>query len=228
MKNKILNLLKLIFSEPARRKLRLLQKAIVYFWRRQVIRIPIAINKPIKIIVGAAITNQKGWYSTNEEWLDITCADDWENVFHGKKLLKNVVAEHVFEHLTPEQTRKALHLIVVHMQPGSAIRIAVPDGYHPEPEYLRHVGIAGIGADASDHKQLLNCDSLINYLAEAGLTPKLKEGYLTNGDLVQQPLHLELGLVFRSRSNKANIATRAGWDFIDANTSLVVDGIFNK
>jgi predicted SAM-dependent methyltransferase len=218
------NVLKSAVPGSVRREMRQMQKSVVYFARRQGIRIPVAVGKPIRIIVGAAMTHQAGWYSTNEQWLDITRAEDWRRIFGGKPLLTHVLAEHVFEHLTAAETRAALGHVARHMRPGGRIRIAVPDGYHPDPTYLRHVGIAGIGADAEDHKQLLNCDSLARYLDGAGFTAELKEGYRSDGSLVQTPLDPGLGLVIRSRSNAVTMAGRAGWDFVDANTSVIVDG----
>ena len=207
------SLLKIILPVELRYRLRQAQKAVVYFSRRQRIRIPIACNAPLKIIVGAAMTREPGWYSTNEQWLDITQSSDWKRVFGGKALLSHVIAEHVFEHLTPSQTRQALDLIAKHMLPGGRIRIAVPDGYHPDTTYLKHVGIAGIGADAADHKQLLNSDSLKSFLQDAGFDAELMEGYLKNGTLVQKPLDSAGGMI-----------SRHGWEFVDANTSLVIDG----
>ena len=53
----------------------------------------------VNLILGAALTNQKGWFSTNEEWLDICKEDHWNRLFKSKKRVKRVLAEHVFEHL---------------------------------------------------------------------------------------------------------------------------------
>lgn len=225
MNSLIKNVLKAAVPGSVRREMRHAQKAVVYFSRRQGIRIPVAAGSSLRIIVGAAMTRQEGWYSTNEQWLDIANPDDWRRIFRGKALLTHVLAEHVFEHLTQDETREALALVARHTRPGGRIRIAVPDGYHPDPTYLRHVGIAGIGADAADHKQLLTCDSLMRFLEEAGFAAELKEGYRRDGQLVQLPLDQDLGAVVRSRSNAKTMAGRAGWDFVDANTSLVVDGM---
>ncbi len=221
----IKTIVKLIVPSGARRTLRQAQKSAVYFFRRQGIRIPVARSALLKIIVGAAMTRQAGWYSTNEQWLDITNAQHWKNVFCGKALLTHVLTEHVFEHLTEDETRRALGLLWQHMLPGGRIRIAVPDGYHPDSTYLKHVGIAGIGADAEDHKQLLNSDSLCRFLEDAGFVSEMREGYRGDGELVQKPINPSSGLVIRSRSNAETMADRKGWDFVDANTSLVVDGI---
>ena len=164
-----------------RRVLRIAQKRIVYGYRRVMIVLPVTLNLPMKVIVGAAMTSQEGWYSTNEQWLDITNKHDWDKIFLKKRLITHVVAEHVFEHLTHAECQKALRLINYHMMDGGRIRIAVPDGYNPDSTYISHVGISGIGADASDHKQLLNKDSLSALLKESGFNPKLLEGYDRNG-----------------------------------------------
>ena len=216
---------KLLLPSSARFLIRQFQKSIVYKLRRQQIKIPITLRIPVKVILGAAMTNQVGWYSTNQQWLDIASAKDWEQIFQGKMLLINVLAEHVFEHLTEEETKRALRLIKLHMLPGGRIRIAVPDGYHPDSTYIRHVGVSGIGADAADHKQLLNSDKLCSYLKETGFVPEILEGYLSNGELVQKPIDLSGGEIIRSRSNSKTMKGRAGWDFEDANTSLIVDGV---
>jgi predicted SAM-dependent methyltransferase len=216
---------KLLLPSKARFILRQFQKSIAYKLRRQQIKIPITLRIPVKVILGAAMTHQVGWYSTNQQWLDIRSIRDWKQVFQGKVLITNALAEHVFEHLTKEETQQALKLLRSHMLPGARIRIAVPDGYNPDLTYIRHVGVAGIGADAGDHKQLLNADKLCCYLKEAGFEAEMLEGYLSNGELVQKFIDPSLGMVIRSRSNSKTMEGMAGWDFKDANTSLIVDGI---
>ncbi len=216
---------KKIIPNSIRCRFRQYQKVVVYFWRRQRIRLPVAAGSQMKIIIGAAMTYQKGWFSTNEQWLDITKPEDWSRVFRGKVLLTHVVAEHVFEHLTEKNMYLALRLISQHMKIGGRIRIAVPDGYHPDPNYIRSVGIGGVGADAEDHKQLINCDILFKALDASGFLPKLVEGYRDNGDLVSMPIDIDSGSIVRSRSNHLSMAGRSGWEFPDANTSLIVDGI---
>lgn len=224
---KLKNVAKNILPLSARQALRNLQKRVLYTYRRFAIIRPIYFSEPMKIIVGAAMTSNDGWYSTNEQWLDITNESDWKKIFRGKSLLTHVVAEHVFEHLTQDECDQALHLIASHMKSGGRIRIAVPDGAHPDPEYLRHVGINGIGADASDHKQLLTMSTLSAMLGNAGFEAQPLEGYVPGGDLLQKPYDINDGYIYRSRANSINMATRNGWDFVDANTSLIVDGIKN-
>lgn len=214
--------LKKIVPAPAKKAARKTIKFVKYEYRRHAIQRPVAQNEPVKIILGAAETFKSGWYSTNECWLDIANDLHWHKVFQGKKLVTHAVAEHVFEHLTYEQAQRALKNIFNHMPAGGRIRIAVPDGYNPNPEYIRHVGICGIGDDAADHKQLLNVDVLTGLLRETGFQPTHIEGYTQNGRLVQKPYNVDDGYIKRSRINHG---ADMPWHFPDADTSLIVDGI---
>lgn len=203
---------------------RLARKTIKFFkyrYRRVQIFCAVRRGENLKIIVGAAETYQPGWYSTNEQWLNITDSRDWKRVFKDKRIITHVVAEHVFEHLTRQECLDALKNIADHLIDAGRVRIAVPDGYHPDVNYLQHVGIGGIGDDASDHKQLLNGDTLSEILSESGFRPIHIEGYDAKGRLIQEPWLPHDGFIRRSRANKLN----SSWNFIDAETSLIVDGI---
>lgn len=221
----IKSIVKRLLPVNVRQSIRDIEKRFTYFFRRLSIKLPVVRSQSMKIIIGAAMSSQRGWFSTNEQWLDITSEMDWERVFKGKSLLSNVLAEHVFEHLTEDEAGKALQLISKHMIFGGKIRVAVPDGYNPDPFYIKHVNIGGIGADAADHKQLLNSDSLTRILQESGFSTNLLEGYLASGELIQREVDSGSGRVTRSRSNASNMASKLGWEFTDANTSLIVDGI---
>ena len=207
---------------PVRIKLfgRRVIKFFKYRYRRVKISGAVARDKQMKVILGAAETHQGGWYSTNEQWLDITSPADWARIFKGKKLITHVVAEHVFEHLSHEECETALKNISAHMVDGGHIRIAVPDGYNPNEEYLRHVGINGIGDDAETHKQLLNVDVLIKLFISAGFEPEHIEGYDASNRLIQEPYSADDGFIRRSRSSNAQNV----WGVPDAVTSLIVDG----
>ena len=181
-------------------------------------------NENVNLILGAALTKQKGWFSTNEEWFNIVRQSHWRRLFNSrKKRVERVLAEHVFEHLTLDEMRKALNLIYKHMVYGGSLRIAVPDGNNPNEEYRDHCGIKGIGADASDHKQFITFELLSYEVEKIGFKCQLKEGYLKNKKLISTPLNRNLGEVIRSRSNKIALKDKKGWGFVDANSSLIVD-----
>ncbi len=208
---------------PIKKILRQLIKQVKYRYRRLLIKAPIAYSKPMKIILGAAETHQTGWYSTNEQWLNITRADHWNTIFKSKSLITHAVAEHVLEHLSYAECQIALCFLHAHMMPGGRVRIAVPDGYNPNPEYIRHVGINGIGDDAADHKQLLNAEVLSTLLQEAGFVPHHLEGFDRFGRLIQEPYAKSDGFIWRSRV--VGTPMQKPWVFPDAGTSLIVDGI---
>jgi predicted SAM-dependent methyltransferase len=203
-----------------RRMIRGVIKKIRYRFRLYKIQSAIRKSNGLKIIVGAAESHQKGWFSTNEQWLDITKEIDWIRLFRGKTILTHVVAEHVFEHLTPNETHKALCNICRHLNDGGRIRIAVPDGYNPSEEYIEHVRVGGRGDDAADHKQLMDQDSLKKYLMDAGLSSiEVVEGYDKDGFLTSNSWSSENGYIRRSRQNEDSV----DWGFPDASTSLIVD-----
>ena len=217
----MIKFLKYIAPIWLKRLARITIKFFKYRYRRLRISRAIVRGQKLKIIVGAAETWQPGWYSTNEQWLDITSPTDWKRLFKNKRIITHVIAEHVLEHLTRQECLIALRLIAAHLTNGGRIRIALPDGYNPDENYLRHVGIGGIGDDSADHKQLLNVDTLSEILRESGFKPIHIEGYDANGNLIQQTWSPDDGFVRRSRAN----TYKNTWNFFDSDTSLIVDGI---
>ena len=219
----MLSAIKQMIPRSLKERAVLARKAVRYELRRRRFTKVARTGYDLKIILGAAETYQDGWYATNEQWFDITRPEHWHRLFGDRQPLKSIVAEHVFEHLTPEGAETAFQQAVKYLQPGGTIRIAVPDGNHPDPEYMRHVGIAGIGPDAADHKQLYTAESLMKQMQTAGLNPTHLEGYTADQQLVARQVDPTLGFIKRSRTNQ-NKSHPDNWDFPDASTSLVVDG----
>ncbi len=211
-----------IFPKRFRIFIRKIFKIFLYNFRLLKFKIILVFAKEVKIILGAALTSQKDWISTNEEWLDISNKEDWHRLFKNKKKLKRALAEHVFEHLSKSEMKSALGLIYFYLIKDGTLRIAVPDGNHPNPIYRKHTGINGIGADASDHKQFITYEYLKSVLEKCGFKCVLREGYLSDGRLVNEKLTSELGFIMRSRNNKL-LNMKYGWNFEDANSSLIVD-----
>lgn len=221
----MIKLLRTIVPAPIKRLIRKTIKFFKYTYRYYHIMGVLKRGENIKIIVGAAETYQNGWCSTNEQWLDITKEEDWKKIFGGRKCVSRILAEHVMEHLTYDQAREALRLFHAHLVDGGKIRIAVPDGFHPDETYIRHIGINGIGDDAADHKQLLDVNSLSALIQNAGFVPEHIEGYEQDKKtLIVKQRDPEDGFVVRSRIHQDN-EEGDRWDFPDANTSLIVDGV---
>ena len=211
-----------ILPKSLRLILRNLFKYIFYKIRFLKLYFALLNKKKVKLILGAALTNQVGWSSTNEEWLDISNRTHWRRLFKGRKLLSRAIAEHVFEHLTKEQMKNAFQLIYEHLNIGGTLRIAVPDGNHPDNTYRINTGINGIGADASDHKQFLSFEILKYELEKVGFKCFQMEGYNNKGELMVKNLPPELGYINRTRQNKDKFS-KQGWEFKDSQTSLIVD-----
>ena len=224
-----LYLYRLLLTKSQRIFIKKIYKFIYYRLRYLKLKTFLVLSKNnVNLILGAALTKQKGWFSTNEEWFNIVQKTHWERLFNSKKRVKRVLAEHVFEHLTLDEMRKALNLIYKNMVYGGSLRIAVPDGNNPNQEYRNHCGINGIGADASDHKQFITFELLSHEVEKIGFKFKLKEGYMQNNKLISEKINFELGTVMRSRRNKNNIEFKEGWSFHDANTSLIIDCFKNQ
>ena len=224
-----LNLYRVSLSKGQRIILKKLFKFFYYKYRFIKLKIFLNLsNKDVNLILGAALTKQKGWFSTNQEWFDIVQKSHWDRLFNAKKSpcrnrVKGVLAEHVFEHLTLDEMRNAINLIYKNMVYKGSLRIAVPDGNNPNQEYRNYCGINGIGADASDHKQFITFELLRDEVEKIGFKCHLIEGYLKNRKLISTSFNRELGNVIRSRSNEIIIHPKEGWDFVDANSSLIVD-----
>lgn len=115
--------------------------------------------KDVKIIVGAGPTKYNGWFSTDIVTLDVTNDSDFEKYFSRKKI-KNVLAEHVLEHLSTSDLEKMINNFYKYSDDKVNIRIAVPDGFHADEKYISIVKPGGTGEGADDHKNLFNVNSL--------------------------------------------------------------------
>ena len=200
-----------------------LYKVFLYNYRYLNLKLAIYKKKNLKIILGAATTSQDGWYSTNEQWFDIRNSSNWKQLFKKENTISNLLSEHVFEHLTYTELDKTLKYSNLYLQKGGKLRIAVPDGYNPNYEYIQNVKTEGIGADAQDHKQLLNYDILEKLLIKNNFECFLLEGY-KNNKLIIETFNDYDGYIIRTRKRN-NTSIDSKWQFVDANTSLIIDAI---
>lgn len=120
-----------------------------------------------KIVIGSSNIPQTGWLLTNEDELDITQRDDFVKYWKPNTRLA-FLAEHVWEHLTLEESEKALRNCFEFLGCGGRLRIAVPDGFHPDPEYIEYVRPGGTGLGSDDHKVLYNYHLLSEALKMLG------------------------------------------------------------
>ncbi|MFZ0455990.1 MAG: hypothetical protein WCE54_01885 [Ignavibacteriaceae bacterium] len=137
-------------------------------------------NNDIFLVIGAGATKFEGWFSTDIDTLDVTNTKDFEKYFN-KKRIKKVLAEHVLEHLSVEDINKMIKNIYNYSSAELTIRIAVPDGFHTDKEYIDAVKPGGTGYGSDDHKHLFTYKSLSKIFEDSGFKSNLIEYWDENG-----------------------------------------------
>ncbi len=174
----------------------------------------------IKLNIGSAgINNDLEWYPTDKENLDITKEEDWQKILSSLRI-DNIVAEHVWEHLTQKETELANINCFRYLKKGGILRIAVPDGYNQKKEYIDAVKPGGIGRGASGHRILYNYRTISDYLQRAGFKTELLEYWDELGQFHYKDWGKENGFIIRSkRYDPRNKGSSLEY------TSLIIDAI---
>ena len=153
------------------------------------------------IVIGSGSTQLGGhWISTDREFLDLLQPSDWQRFFRPASI-GALLAEHVWEHLTWDQGLSAAQTCFKYLKPGGYLRLGVPDGFHPNPEYIDWVRVGGRSPMqiANGHKVLFTYQSLRNLLQKAGFQVKFYEYFDENGVFHEDPWDPALGMIRRSR-----------------------------
>jgi predicted SAM-dependent methyltransferase len=130
------------------------------------------------------------------------------------------MAEHVWEHLTDDHTAKANKNCYDFLETGGTLRIAVPDGNHPDKDYIEWVRVGGSGDGADDHKILYTYDVMKQRLEKVGFTVQLLEYWDESGQFHYTDWTDDNGLIRRSRRyDERNAGGQLKY------TSLIVDAI---
>ena len=167
----------------------------------------------VKVVLGASITSFEGWISTDLPHFNILRAADWKRAF-GKVRADNLLAEHVFEHLTEEQVRTGIRFCHHYLKPGGRLRIAVPDANHPNPAYLKMVL-----PPADDHRSSWTIERISGLLNGCGFRVEPLEFYSAGHELTALPIAPSQGPVSRSIQRK-DLAP-----LIEGYSSLIVDAV---
>ena len=178
-------------------------------------------SKPINMVVGSMYSVYKGWIHSDIETLNLLKKSDWQKYF-DENSIHRILAEHVWEHLTPEEGKLAFLHCYQFLKPGGFLRVAVPDGYHPDPAYIDYVKPGGTGEGADDHKILYNYQIMSGFLQEIGFTVKPLEYFDEHGQFHKNPWNVEDGMVRRSADHDdRNKGGKLGY------TSLIIDAFKN-
>jgi|SRR5688572_828015 len=134
--------------------------------------------------------------------------------------LEAILAEHVWEHLTANDASIAASTCFRYLKRGGYLRIAVPDGLHPDPDYIEQVRVGGSGSGADDHKVLYTHQTLSAVFEKAGFRVQLYEYFDQAGKFHFHDWSPQDGMIRRSRRFDSRNA--------DGNphyTSIVLDAI---
>lgn len=173
----------------------------------------------LKIILGAASTKQDGWISTNYPLLNLTDDSTFSALFTPDSI-SNLLAEHVWEHLSAEDVIKANSNCFLFLKKDGVLRIAVPDGFHSCEEYINQVKPGGLGLGSDDHKVLYNYITLSKLLEDTGFNVRLLEWFDEYGNFHHEEWNVEDGVIRRStRFDPRNITNPTTY------TSLIIDAI---
>jgi predicted SAM-dependent methyltransferase len=155
-------------------------------------------REPIRIVIGASGVHDRGWTPTDIEYLDITEESDWE-CFFTPASITGMLAEHVWEHLTPFDALQAAHLCRKYLKPNGYLRAAVPDGLRPDPSYIEHVKPGGTGPGADDHKLLYTYRTFKDVFDKIGFRVEILEYFDENGKFHSVDWNPVDGMIYRSR-----------------------------
>jgi predicted SAM-dependent methyltransferase len=179
----------------------------------------IATARPLRLVVGAGGVSDPGWVATDIEDLNLVLESDWLQLFRPDSI-ETILAEHVWEHLTEADGLAAAQLCFRFLKPGGRLRIAIPDGCHPDPNYIEHVRVGGTGPGADDHKVLHTHRTLATMMERAGFQAEILEHWDEQGVFHATDWDPSIGMIRRSKRFDQRNA-----DGTLRYTSLIVDGI---
>jgi predicted SAM-dependent methyltransferase len=171
----------------------------------------------VKVVVGAGATHQEGWLTTNLPTLDALKRADWRRIF-PRSSIHRILAEHVIEHWTQDQFSLFLRIVQPFLSDQGVVRIAVPDGFHPDPSYIEHVKPGGIGPGADDHKVLYDHVTMRHMLSRGQYDYELIEYFDEAGQFHRCSWDTSDGFIRRSAEYDGRNRQRAL-----SYTSLIVD-----
>ena len=199
------------------KKILILYKAIKGYARlKRKVRQP-----PIRIVIGSSGVFEDEWIATDIEYLNLLNSKHWRRYFKNNSI-DAILAEHVWEHLTFDDGLIAAKQCFQYLKSGGYLRVAVPDGFHPDPDYIELVKVGGKGLGSDDHKKLYNHKTLKNLFETAGYEVRLLEYFDNRGNFNFFNWDASAGKIIRSkRFDERNINGKLKY------TSIILDAYKN-
>jgi predicted SAM-dependent methyltransferase len=157
-------------------------------------------DQPLRVIIGAGDQQWPGWVVTQKEQLDFLNPEDWQDSFHNRPV-DALLCEHVWEHLTESEGRAAAALCFRWLRPGGYLRVAVPDGNYPDPDYQILARVGGPGPKdhpAAGHKTLYDYKTFSDIFTGAGFNVDLLEYCDNQGRFQYHQWSVDDGPIYRS------------------------------
>jgi predicted SAM-dependent methyltransferase len=174
-----------------------------------------------RIVIGSSGWHDAGWVPTDREFLDLLRPADWQRFFQPRSI-DAMLAEHVWEHLTEAEALAAARTCHEYLKPGGYLRIAVPDGLHPDPTYHEWVKVGGAspGQKANDHKVLYTYRTVREVFERSGFRVSLYEYFDEAGTFHCHEWEETAGKIRRSkRFDPRNAGGALGF------TSIILDAV---
>lgn len=175
-------------------------------------------NDIVKLNIGCGKKRYDSWINTDKKTLDITDINSWSNNNINDESIDRILAEHVFEHLTDTGRMQAILNFKRFLKKDGVVRLAVPDGYHPDENYIKNVDVGGTGKSAYDHKFLYNYKTLSELFISNGFSVDLLEYFDEKGQFHFKEWDVKDGFIKRSsRYDRRNKQNKLSY------TSLIID-----
>lgn len=171
-----------------------------------------------KIILGSAANYQRGFISTDIDFLNIVKKKNWKQLFNEGSI-DNLLAEHVFEHLSDKEVKRTFGLCFKYLKKGGKLRLAVPDKNRKDANYVKLVK-----PPMDSHKSYFNVEELTETLEGVGFGVYPLEYFDSNNKFHKLKWNILDGKLKRSLKfdKQRSFRTREGGVHY---TSLIIDAI---
>jgi predicted SAM-dependent methyltransferase len=166
--------------------------------RERSLRARLKNSRAHRVVIGASGVFDSDWIPTDAQQLNLLRPDDWAKYFQPASI-DALLAEHVWEHLSIEEGCTAASICYRYLRPGGYIRVAVPDGLHPDENYREYIKPGGVGGgEIGGHKVAYTFRQLQEVFESAGFETELLEYHDERGKPHVHPWDTAAGMIHRS------------------------------